>query len=64
MNSYHEIFKIIYKRIRALLGREAVISIFNELNLIVSKSGKVSLIEPEKLTYERLEKLVNHLGKE
>ncbi len=61
MNSYADIFKIIYKRIRSLLGRDAVIEIFDRLGLIVNDSGKIRLVESERLTYEKLDILVNEL---
>ncbi len=63
MNSYHELFKIIYKRIRALLGREAVIAIFKDLDLIVAKSGKISLVDSDQLTYEKFDNLVTVLNR-
>lgn len=62
MNSYADIFKIIYKRTRSLLGRDAVIEIFDRLNLILNESGKIRLISSEELTYEKLEILVKELN--
>ena len=63
MNSYDDIFKIVYKRIRALLGRDAVVAIFDELDLIVIDKGKVRLAESGLLTYQRLEELIQHLNR-
>ena len=61
MNSYTDIFKIIYKRIRALLGRDAVIEIFSELDLVINDSGKIKLVSAERLTFEKLDQLVQEL---
>jgi len=63
MNSYADIFKIIYKRIRSLLGRDAVIEIFDRLNLILNESGKIRLISSAELTYDKLEILVKELNR-
>ncbi len=61
MNKYDEIFKIIYKRIRSLLGRDAVIEIFSRLELVINDNGKIRLINSMDLTFERLEILLNDL---
>ncbi len=63
MNSYADIFKIIYKRIRSLLGRDAVIEIFDGLDLIVKESGKIRLIGGTELTFEKLDILVRELNR-
>ncbi len=63
MNDYYDIFKIIYKRTRALLGKDGVIPLFKSLDLIVFDGGKIRLINRKELTYERLENLVNELNR-